>query len=328
MPLTSFCFVFSVQVGAVVVAAVYFTIACVISAANIFGYHQQGKDLPLDLILVILFIIDLIVIGVVIFISVKNENMSIAWAGLILIGITGLFWLLLCFLSFFGNRSQVESVCIENRCPESFWIASLTWRHFHIEENSASLTNVGAAYNPKRYSHYHRNKNKFVGGDEEDEYRLKRDNSKGPDSTDDVTLKSRTIFIDMDLSTYSPRNSTKKKANSEPRANRSNLAVSEKIKEVEVILKRTENGTNNLIHESKNRLSFLQKETNSMACSGADSCDHKDDVELHIGLPFIGAIVLFFVNLIYMMSSAVVVWSWASELRDYEEEEEEYGGNI
>lgn len=129
MPLTSFCGLLTLQVGVAVLAAVFFALAGAILAANVFDYYNAYGGWPLNLILLIIFVVGLILAGIIMFSSSYSESRTMALSAMILVIILLCYWLVLSCFSFASDPDHLNNICIHSRCPESFWLANLGYRN-------------------------------------------------------------------------------------------------------------------------------------------------------------------------------------------------------
>lgn len=131
MPLTSFCGLLTLQVGVAVLSAVFLTLSSVILAANLFNYSMHiDYSWPVNLILVIIFVIGLVVVALLMFASSYGETRSLAIIALVVLVVLMCYWIILSCFSFASNLHHVNAVCINARCPETLWLANLMYRNF------------------------------------------------------------------------------------------------------------------------------------------------------------------------------------------------------
>lgn len=136
MPLTSFCGLLTLQVGVAVLSAVFFTLSSVILAANLFNYSMHSDySWPVNLILVIVFVIGLVLAALLMFASSYGETRSLAIIALIVIVVLMCYWIILSCFSFASNLNHVNAVCVDSRCPETLWIANLVYRNLSDQKS-------------------------------------------------------------------------------------------------------------------------------------------------------------------------------------------------
>lgn len=142
MALTSFCGLLTLQVGVAVLAAVFITIAAAILAANLFNYtmHSYYYSWPFNLILVIIFVILLIIAALLMFASSYGESRSLAMIALLVIIVLTCYWIILSCFSFASNLNHVQAVCIDERCPESLWLANLVYRNYRHTTTNGTMS--------------------------------------------------------------------------------------------------------------------------------------------------------------------------------------------
>uniref|UniRef100_A0A1B6FSX3 Uncharacterized protein n=1 Tax=Cuerna arida TaxID=1464854 RepID=A0A1B6FSX3_9HEMI len=294
MALSSFCGLLTLQVGASILAAVFMTLAAVILAANIFDYHNTNDGWPISLILMILFVVGLIIIALLMFASSYTESRTLALASVVLIIILFCYWIILCCFSFVSNPQHTNSICIQTRCPETFWIANLGYRKQHVR----------SAEDPDS------RKKRFI-------------------YEDDINTVELATLYDLDKSFGGSVKSNKyvvqnKKNNiSEPLSNadRENSALQNFISEQnntsiqESPIKSKNINFHNLATDYDYQ-HFLKPSHNNTG---------EDEGSRYIyGFAFIGAVILFVANALFLLFSALTMWSWASELdwADYYVEDE------
>lgn len=128
--LTTFCCLVTLQVGVAVLSAAFFTMSAAILATNVFSYGlKTGYTWPVNLILVIIFVIWLVTAASLTTASAHAENRSLAIISSVVIAILTCYWIILCGFSFAGGTEAVAAVCIDDRCPETLWIANLKYRN-------------------------------------------------------------------------------------------------------------------------------------------------------------------------------------------------------
>lgn len=128
--LTTFCCLVTLQVGVAVLSASFFTMSAAILATNVFSYGlKTGHTWPVNLILVIVFVIWLVTAASLTIASAHTESRSLAITSSVAIAVLTCYWIILCGVSFTGDSEAVDAVCIEDRCPESLWIANLKYRN-------------------------------------------------------------------------------------------------------------------------------------------------------------------------------------------------------
>lgn len=127
--LNTFCCLVTLQVGVAVLSASFFTMSAAILATNVFSYGlKTGYTWPVNLILVIIFVIWLVTAASLTIASAHTENRSLAITSSVAIAVLTCYWIILCGFSFAGDSEAVDAVCIDERCPESLWIANLKYR--------------------------------------------------------------------------------------------------------------------------------------------------------------------------------------------------------
>lgn len=128
--LTTFCCLVTLQVGVAVLSASFFTMSAAILATNVFSYGlKTGYTWPVNLILVIIFVIWLVTAASLTIASAHTERRSLAITSSVAIAVLTCYWIILCGFSFAGDSEAVDAVCIDERCPESLWIANLKYRN-------------------------------------------------------------------------------------------------------------------------------------------------------------------------------------------------------
>uniref|UniRef100_A0A1B6GVY4 Uncharacterized protein n=1 Tax=Cuerna arida TaxID=1464854 RepID=A0A1B6GVY4_9HEMI len=302
MFLSSFCCLLSLQVGASILAGVFITLASVIFIANIFyftdGSEETSKNVSSDeseevgwptetLVIIIVFIILLIVAGILAFISSLNESRPAALLVLLLIIILLVFWLVLCIYSFYNDPDSNVSVCVSNHCPETFWLANLNYK---LSRNG--LSNKTSSKVEKI--------NKVPVKGEEDLYELFQQQYK-------TTLNTPFNMFSSAKDNFSNKI---KKRNDVLHKREINKDFKTNFKTSLYLF------PNNAI-QRHSEFYFLSNKTNK------NEKKDKQSSYQH-GFHFIAAILLFFINLIFLVYSALVMWSWADEIKwaDYYIEEE------
>lgn len=128
--LTTFCCLVTLQVGVAVLSASFFTMSAAILATNVFSYGlKTGHTWPVNLILVIIFVILLVTAASLTIASAHTESRLLAITSSVAIAVLTCYWIILCGFSFAGDSEAVDAVCIDERCPESLWIANLKYRN-------------------------------------------------------------------------------------------------------------------------------------------------------------------------------------------------------
>lgn len=128
--LTTFCCLVTLQVGVAVLSASFFTMSAAILATNVFSYGlKTGSTWPVNLILVIIFVIWLVTAASLTIASAHTESRLLAITSSVAIAVLTCYWIILCGFSFAGDSEAVDAVCIDERCPESLWIANLKYRN-------------------------------------------------------------------------------------------------------------------------------------------------------------------------------------------------------
>ncbi|KAG8281171.1 hypothetical protein J6590_063964 [Homalodisca vitripennis] len=305
MFLSSFCCVLSLQVGASVLASVFITLASVIFIANIFyftdGSEETSKNASSDeseeggwptetLLIIIVFIILLIVVGILAFFSSLNESRIAALLALLLIVILLVFWLVLCIYSFYNDPDSNVNVCVATHCPETFWLANLDYKRSRNGLSNKTSLKVDKI-------------KKFPVKDKEDLYEQRNELFQQYETTFDTPFNMfssvKDNFSDNIMERYYVLHKT------------------EIDKDFKTNFKKSQNLFPNNDIQRYSELYFLSNKTNK---------NEKKDKKSRYkhGFHFIAAILLFFINLIFLVYSALVMWSWADELKwaDYYIEDE------
>uniref|UniRef100_A0A1B6JG90 Uncharacterized protein n=1 Tax=Homalodisca liturata TaxID=320908 RepID=A0A1B6JG90_9HEMI len=295
MALSSFCGLLTLQVGASILAAVFMTLAAVILAANIFDYHHTGNGWPLSLLLMILFVVGLIIIALLMFASSYAESRTLALAAVVLIVILFCYWIILCCFSFFSDPRHTNSICIQTRCPETFWIANLGYRKHPSRNEDEPDTR----------------KKRFIYED-------------GIDTAELTTLYDldKSIVGSVKSNTHVVQNNTNNNSDLLSNADKESNALQKFIHEQknasiqESAIKSKKLNFHNLATDYDYH-QFVNKPSNDT------EGDDKDSRYVY-GFAFIGAVLLFVANALFLLFSALTMWSWASELdwADYYIEDE------
>ncbi|XP_054257549.1 uncharacterized protein LOC128982622 [Macrosteles quadrilineatus] len=302
MALISFCGFLTLQVGAAILAAVFFTLAGVILAANVFDYHSSVDGwFPFSLVLMLIFVIGLIIAGILMFASSYSENRSSALMALIVIIILICYWIILCCFSFFSHKDQVNDVCIDKRCPESFWIGNLRYRRYHVNDKEPD-----EPIRRRRDAHFENLNSK----------RREDQAFQGPASEVDEWEENAN-----ELNLIGPETKGKRI---------DYIPIGEEDKKdryVKVVAEDTLPLTTPddpfttpgpVAHgPRRGRYYHRQRNTTSLPKYVAQPDEEDEGASRYVfGAAMIGAILLFILNLLFLLFSAFVMYSWAREL-DY-----------
>ncbi|XP_054264507.1 uncharacterized protein LOC128987599 [Macrosteles quadrilineatus] len=133
MALHSFCGILTLQVGVAIIAVVFWMIATLTFVVNFFEFFNSDA-FPVYALTISTFVILLMLAGLIAFFSAYNESNSLCMTGVALTCLITVVWVIISSLSFYNDHSILKFVCIQNRCPETFWLAPLKYRLSHKQE--------------------------------------------------------------------------------------------------------------------------------------------------------------------------------------------------
>lgn len=291
-------------------AAINIAIAGIILVVNVFDVYQRGIDDDyLHYVVMAVFAVGLVVTGWFVFDSAYNEDRNPALIALLATVVLTFYWLALCYFSFFGDLSEVESVCIYYRCPETFWIVNVNGGRLAYDSGYNNITIIRVRklsppredfMSPYYFPHnYEALRRKREGGtvknaifDERNPLVTSSDVSNNVTELRDDLKCPGLCIINVNMS------------------NSSYVGASERNGSKNSTSKWAQHEVENTFYELKNT-----KEKNK-------SSKIEDDSKT-LGSPATASYVIFAINLIFLVFSAVVIWSWASELEEWSNNYEE-----
>uniref|UniRef100_A0A1B6F6Y1 Uncharacterized protein n=1 Tax=Cuerna arida TaxID=1464854 RepID=A0A1B6F6Y1_9HEMI len=140
MPLYSFCQLLTLQVGTAILASVFFAIAFLVAAVNIFDFHNHpNNEFPIPLILIVGFAVLMVVSGIIMFLAAYQESRTLCMVAVISVVLLTTYWVVLCCFSFANRPKDLRRVCIYHRCAESFWLADLRYKIIEQRGNKTAF---------------------------------------------------------------------------------------------------------------------------------------------------------------------------------------------
>lgn len=121
--------VVTLQIATTILSAVFFVIGFLVLGVNVFTYEKHVQnDWPIDLVIVLFFVFLMFATGSLMFISSFIASRKLCFISMLFIVLVHVYWAVLTSVSFMNNFSDIRKVCVEDRCPESFWLANLRYR--------------------------------------------------------------------------------------------------------------------------------------------------------------------------------------------------------
>lgn len=114
----------------VVLAAMVLALCAIMLAANLTDYDQpKYVDSYINLYLMLLCVMVMFVLAVLMIVSSKRAKKTVTVASIAVFTVLFVYWFVLSCVSFFWEE---DCVCINYRCPETFWVAKINWTHHDL----------------------------------------------------------------------------------------------------------------------------------------------------------------------------------------------------
>lgn len=124
----------SIQIGCAIVATGFLITAALTFGVIIFHYTQHtNNSWPVDRFIICIFVALMVVVGILIFVAAYKESKILFLVALAVIVLLLVCWLVLTIFSFVNHPTDIRRLCIESRCSESFWLASLQYTTEHTD---------------------------------------------------------------------------------------------------------------------------------------------------------------------------------------------------
>lgn len=121
------------------ISTVLFTLCGIIVVRNMFDFYspevlQPLLPMPANLALMATFVLGLLAVATLAFLSSFQESLCAAIAGLVVLGFTLLFWVTVSLASLLisSYTGQPNLSCIHAKCPETLWLVGLTTDSYTI----------------------------------------------------------------------------------------------------------------------------------------------------------------------------------------------------
>lgn len=228
MVLRSYAGLLTIQVGVTVVSAVMFSLASVMLIVNLSDnwspdydpYNIEGREhfregsSNLNLLIMCITVVCLLFGGCTAFLSAYFEARTLAAISCTTIVALCVYWLIISVMSFANDpRSDaIASICINNRCPETLWLARLHYKperwpavhvpgRFYGKGNNSVGNNVARGYSKSDASTKTEEGTPHVSAAKQEPYRLWQGDPRFPywDSRSEIDGHSEYTSIVLSL---------------------------------------------------------------------------------------------------------------------------------